>query len=116
MAVKNKNKNKNSSNSAPSPAAEKLNVNTRIFFLAAVIGALFVLIIVRLYQEQFLSSEERQKRITNQSVKRIRLPGRRGNIYTSDGVLLAGNKGTRQILFFPEEMRKRKYSETVNHM
>ena len=114
MAQKNNKKERNSSQ--PSPAAEKLGVSTRIFFLAAVMGVLFIAIIVRLYQEQFLSSEERQERITTQSIKRIRLPGRRGNIHTSDGVLIAGNTGTRQLLFFPEEMRKRKYQETVEHM
>ena len=110
------NRKKENSSSAPSPAAEKVQVNTRLLFLAAVAGLLFAAIIVRLYQEQILSSEERQERITTQSVKRIRLPGRRGNIHTSDGVLIAGNTGTRQLLFFPEEMRKRKYSETLDHM
>ena len=116
MAPKNKSKIRKKENSAPSPAAEKLGVGTRILFLAVLMGVVFVLIIVRLYQEQILSADERRERITHQSVKRIRLPGKRGNIYTSDGVLIAENQGTRQLLFFPEEMRKRKYSETVRHM
>ena len=103
-------------NNSPSPAEARLGVQTRILFLAAVMGGLLILIIVQLYREQIISSEERQERITTQSVKRIRLPGKRGNIHTSDGVLIAGNTGTIQLLFFPEEMRKRKYSETINHM
>ena len=116
MAQKSKNSPKETNSSIPSPAAEKLRIHTRIFFLAGIMGVLFTAIIVRLYQEQFLSSEERQERITTQSIKRIRLPGRRGNIHTSDGVLIAGNTGIRQLLFFPEEMRKRKYKETIEHM
>lgn len=115
MAAFKKNK-KQPSASAPSPAEVKLNVGSRILFLAAVMGVLFVLIVVRLYQEQVISSEERQERITTQSVKRIRLPGRRGNIHTSDGVLIAGNSGSLRLLFFPEEMRKRKHQETLTHM
>ena len=107
---------KSNDSSAPSPATEKLQLHTRLLFLAVVSGILFAAIIIRLYQEQILSSEERQERIITQSVKRIRLPGRRGNIHTSDGVLIAGNTGTRQLLFFPEEMRKRKYEETLDHM
>lgn len=101
---------------ANSPAGEKLGVSARILVLGVIMGLLFAAIVVRLYQEQILSSEKRQESITNQSVKRIRLPGIRGNIYTSDGVLIAGNTGTRQLLFFPEEMRKRKLSETLDHM
>ena len=103
-------------NSSPSPAEARLGVQTRILFLAAVMGIFFILIVIQLYREQIISSEERQERITMQSIKRIRLPGRRGNIHTSDGVLIAGNTGTIQLLFFPEEMRKRKYSETIDHM
>ncbi|MBE6386130.1 MAG: hypothetical protein E7048_10785 [Lentisphaerae bacterium] len=98
------------------PGAEKLDLKVRIFLLAGIMGLLCIIIIFRLYQEQILSSAERQQKITTQSVKRIRLPGRRGNIHTSDGVLLAGNTGTLQILFFPEQMRKRRRKETIAHM
>ena len=87
------------------PGAEKLDLKVRIFLLAGIMGVLCIIIVFRLYQEQILSSAERQQKITTQSVKRIRLPGRRGNIHTADGVLLAGNTGTLQILFFPELLR-----------
>lgn len=103
-------------NNETSPGEEKINNNLRLLFLAGVMAVLFGAIVARLYKEQILSKEERQQKITTQSVKRIRLPGRRGNIYTSDGVLAAGNTGTRQLLFFPEEMRKRKRVETIEHM
>ena len=98
------------------PGAEKLDLKVRLFLLAGIMGLLCIVIAFRLYQEQILSSAERQERITTQSVKRIRLPGRRGSIHTSDGVLLAGNTGTLQLLFFPEQMRKRRRSETKNYM
>lgn len=99
-----------------SPGEEKFNNNLRLLFIAGVMAVLFGAIVARLYKEQILSKEERQQRITTQSVKRIRLPGRRGNIYTSDGIMVAGNTGTRQLLFFPEEMRKRRRKETIEHM
>ena len=99
-----------------SPGAEKLNTGLRLALLAGIMALFFVLIVVRLYQEQIISAEERQEKITTQSEKRIRLPGKRGNIHTSDGVLLAGNTGTRQLLFFPEGMRKRRRQETLDHM
>ena len=99
-----------------SPGAEKLNAGLRIALLAGIMALFLILIVVRLYQEQIISAEERQEKITTQSVKRIRLPGKRGSIHTSDGILLAGNTGTRQLLFFPEDMRKRKRQETLDHM
>ena len=110
---------KGKKNDAPKeafPGAEKLDLKVRLLFLAGIMAFLGILIVGRLYQEQILSAEERQSRITTQSVKRIRLPGRRGSLHTSDGVLLAGNTGSLQLLFFPEQMRKRKRSETVSHM
>ena len=102
-----------SEENAPSPGAEKRQILLRVGLLLGIMAVLFCAIVVRLYQEQFLAAEERQEKITSQSVKRVRLPGRRGNIHTVEGILMAGNTGVRQLLFFPEMMRQRRRSKTI---
>ena len=70
------------------------------FFLSG-----FLLLLVRLYDEQIRRGEQHRERISRQSIRRIRIPAKRGNIYSSDHKLLAGNSGRMQLLFYPEEMR-----------
>ena len=71
-----------------SPGAEKLNTGLRLALLAGIMALFFVLIVVRLYQEQIISAEERQEKITTQSEKRIRLPGKRGNIQAPRNIII----------------------------
>ena len=64
------------------------------FFLAG-----FLLLLIRLYSEQIRYGEEHRERISRQSIRRIRIPAKRGNIYSADEKLLAGNAGQMQLLF-----------------
>ena len=92
--------------------------DARVRILATgVVMALFLSAIpIRLWQEQILSGEERQQKITSQSVKRVRLPGRRGTLRTAEGVLIAGNTGTLRLLFFPELMRRNRNMPLPGYM
>ena len=82
------------------------------FFLAG-----FLLLLIRLYSEQIRYGEEHRERISRQSIRRIRIPAKRGNIYSADEKLLAGNAGQMQLLFYPEEMRvSSRRSKTIDHI
>ena len=113
MARKNRPHSSSEENTS-SPGTEKRQLLLRMGVLLGLMALLFCAIVVRLYQEQFLAAEERQEKITSQSVKRVRLPGRRGNIHTVEGILMAGNTGVRQLLFFPEMMRQRRRIHTID--
>lgn len=83
-----------------------------IFFLAG-----FLLLLIRLYNEQIRQGEKHREHISRQSIRRIRIPAKRGNIYSADNKLLAGNSGRMQLLFYPEEMRiSSRRSKTIDHI
>lgn len=92
------------------------DARVRIVVTGCVMALFLGAIPVRLWQEQILSGEERQQKITSQSVKRVRLPGRRGTLRTVEGVLLAGNTGTLRLLFFPELMRRNRNMPVPGYM
>ena len=92
------------------------DARVRILATGCVMALFLSAIPVRLWQEQILSGEERQQKITSQSVKRVRLPGRRGTLRTVDGELLAGNTGTLRLLFFPELMRRNRNMPVPEYM
>ena len=106
MTVKGKSKGKSGGVPENAPPGTGMDAKVRILVAAGIMALFLCAIPVRLWQEQILAGEERQQKITTQSVKRVRLPGRRGTLRTADGVLIAGNTGTLRLLFFPELMRR----------
>ncbi len=85
----------------------------RIVLIGLGILSGFLLILGKLYLEQIQSGEEHRERISRQSIRRIRIPARRGKIFTSDLKLLADNSAECNLLFYPEEMRQRRRSDTI---
>lgn len=77
----------------------------RIVLLSLLILIAFTMLILRAYYLQLHHGEEHRERIEKQSIRRIRLPGWRGSIYSSDGELLAGNRTVYDLVFYPEGMR-----------
>ena len=82
-----------------------------VFFLLA-----FCIIAGRIYFLQLHRGEEHRQLIVRQSERFVRIPGLRGSIYSSDGVLLAGNRQAYDLLFFPSEMHQGRRAKTVRHM
>lgn len=109
-------KRKNSSSSA-SPLE---NILSDSRFRIAVIGALFCvgLLILwgRLYYVQVMGGKHHLEQVSNQSLRRIRIPNRRGRILSSDNVVFADNRLEFDLVFFPEEMKKRRRRDTVVYM
>ncbi len=78
----------------------------RVLLLGVVFLAAFGAIVLRLYYLQLHLGEEHRKRIAGQSIRHVRQPGSRGAIYSADGKLLAGNRVTYDLVFYPSEMRR----------
>ena len=63
----------------------------RLLIVAALMLAGFSVLIFKLWYEQIHFGERYRKAIIRQSVRRVRLPGMRGKIFTADYLLLADN-------------------------
>lgn len=88
----------------------------RILMLGLLFLAMLLILLLRLYSLQLHHGEEHQELIAGQSLRKVRIPGVRGAIYSADGVLLAGNRTSYDLLFFPAEMRAGRHSRTVEKM
>ncbi|OGV58295.1 MAG: penicillin-binding protein 2 [Lentisphaerae bacterium GWF2_52_8] len=89
----------------------------RIILLAVLFLSCYLVLIVRLWDEQIRSGADNIERISSQSVRRIRLPAVRGRIFTSDGRLLADNRPSYDAVFHFAEMRQPgRQSKTLDHI
>jgi penicillin-binding protein 2 len=97
---------------------EKKNQNTtRLIFFAGFICILYLILICRLFTEQVLNKNYFDKSVSAQCVRRIRIPGLRGRIFSSDGKVLADNLPSYDIEFYLNEMKvPRSRSRTIDNI
>lgn len=88
----------------------------RLLVIAGIMTAGFLVLFFKLYQEQVYSGERYQRKISRQSVRRVRLPGLRGRIFTSDYLLLADNKPAYNLVFYLQEMRRNSRRRTIENI
>lgn len=98
----------------------RIKISTQIIRLAA-LGAFFLsiylIVLAKLWDVQIKEGEEHRQSISRQSIRKIRNPGYRGRIYSSDNHLLADNAPSYDIIFHLAEMRQPgKRSKTVKHI
>ena len=85
--------------------------------LPAALSMLSLLVLAgALYFEQIRSGEKHRHQVSKQSLRQIRIPARRGLIYTADLKLLTENTPAFEVLFFPAEMKKRKQKSSIEYM
>ena len=77
----------------------------RVAELALLMLAAAVFLLRVLYVEQVESGESHRVAVSRQSIRRVRVPARRGRIFTSDLVVAAENRPVFNLVFYPEEMR-----------
>ena len=86
-------------------------------FRIAMIGAVFavgmLVLWARLYYMQVMGGEKHLEQVSNQSLRRIRIPNLRGKILSSDREILADNKLEFDLVFYPQEMEQRLRRDTV---
>ena len=71
---------------------------------------------IRSYGEQVKGGDDYRNLVTRQSIRRIRIPARRGRIISADNQVLADNKFDYELVFYPEEMRFNRRRKTVEYM
>ena len=87
----------------------------RIGILTFFMMACYTMLGMRLWNLQILTGGVYNAKAARQYVRQIRIPAVRGNILSSDGEILAGNKVTYSMAFHLEEMRRGgKRKETIN--
>lgn len=70
----------------------------------------------KLWYEQIHFGERYRESISRQSVRRVRLPGLRGRVFTSDYLLLADNAPSYNLVFYLQEMRRNSRRRTVENI
>ena len=88
----------------------------RIALAALLMVAVAGVLIRVLYREQVEAGEEHREAVSRQSIRRTRVPARRGKIFTSDLVAVAENRPVRNLVFYPEGMRLGRRSRSIAHM
>jgi len=92
--------------SKPKPFDFQTRRNRRLipFLVLTLIG--FVILLGQLFQEQIIHREEHLEREKQQTMRRILLPGPRGNILDRHGELLVGNRARFSAAVFLNSLRK----------
>ena len=88
----------------------------RLLIVAAVMLTGFSILVFKLWYEQIHFGERYRQSITRQSVRRVRLPGMRGKIFTSDYLLLADNEPGYNLVFYLQEMRLNSRKRTIENI
>ena len=88
----------------------------RIVELALLMVAVSGVLIRVLYREQVEAGDEHREAVSRQSIRRTRIPARRGKIFTSDLVVVADDRPVRDLVFYPEEMRLGRRDRSIEHM
>lgn len=100
----------------PQPFDFQTRRNRRLipFVLIAFIG--FFILIGKLFREQVLHRDEYVEREKQQTMRRILLPGPRGNIYDRNGQLLVGNRARFSAAVFLNSLRKEFRTEYLSQI
>ncbi len=78
----------------------------RLLFLMICFAALPVLLIARLWYEQVRIGGSHREKISQQSIRRVRIPAIRGRIFDRNGVALADNSPSYDVLFHVHELKQ----------
>ncbi len=92
------------------------NPRWRIGILAGVLILVYLIMGIKAFREQIRLGDEHENAVKRQSIRRIRIPAKRGKIFTSDLKILAESVVSYDVNFYFEEMRQPgRPSKTVTH-
>ncbi len=83
-----------------------LKHRNRVLIIGLFLVLLYSSLVVKLWQEQIKQGAEHRRKISRQSIRRIRIPAPRGKILTSDLHVLADNSPSYDVYLYFEEMRQ----------
>ena len=78
----------------------------RIVIILGVIMMIFLIMMIKAFQEQISLSDEHQQAVSRQSLRRIRIPANRGKIFSADLQVMAENIVSYDVNFYLAEMRQ----------
>ena len=78
----------------------------RIAIIAFMVFVLYAVLCVRLWQVQVIKGEDTKAKVSRQYIRKIRIPAIRGRILTSDGIPLADNRPSMDVVLHVSEMRQ----------
>ena len=97
--------------------AEKKRMDNKVLAIALLMVLPLAGLALRLWQVQVLQGAKHFRQVSRQSIRTVRLNPVRGRIYSSDGVLLVGNRCVYDIVFHPAEMRQPgELKRTIDHI
>ena len=88
----------------------------RIGFMIFLAFLLFSVLGLQLWNTQVIHRADYEDQARRQSVRKIRIPPMRGQIITADGIPIAANRASWDVLFHPSEMRKPMRSLMIRHI
>ena len=94
----------------------ELNFNLRVCVMMFVVFIIFSILCLQLWNTQVLNWRRYEDKAQQQSVRRIRIPPVRGNIYSADGKKLAANRSSWDVHLHLSEMRQKNRRTTVDHI
>jgi penicillin-binding protein 2 len=83
--------------------------NDEVFRLRVLLAAMLLALgalVARLYWMQVTNAALFQHNLSEQSIRRVYVPGSRGQIYARDGTLLAANQPSYNLVLYLEELRR----------
>lgn len=78
----------------------------RIAIIAFIVFIFYAVLCIKLWQVQVLKGEDSKVKVSKQYIRKIRIPAIRGRILTADGVPLADNRPSMDVVFHISEMRQ----------
>lgn len=91
--------------------------SVRVALLALLATLIYSVIVLQLWNVQIRKGEEHREKVSKQYARKIRIPAVRGRIFSADGVLLAGNRPSYDIVLHLSEMRQPgRRAKTLEHI
>ncbi|MCQ2380651.1 MAG: hypothetical protein MJ025_07010 [Victivallaceae bacterium] len=88
----------------------------RISIIGAVMAIGIAVLALKTYSVQIGSGEKHRAQASRQSIRRIRIPAKRGKIISADGRILADNLIDYGLVFYVEEMRLNRKRKTIRRI
>jgi penicillin-binding protein 2 len=91
--------------------------HSRVRILLAVMLAAFAVLLAALWRMQVAHGKNYQRDLMRQSVRRVRVPGMRGQIFDRNGACVADNRPSYCIAVYLEELRQPgRWAKTIGHV
>ena len=89
-----------------------IHIRKRIFFIGIILILLTLVLAVKLFCKQ-ANFQGYNNKILHQSVRKIRIPARRGRIYSADYKVIADNRMIFDLLLYIHEIRRPGKEKTI---